>query len=55
LVGITGRGLWVWPSRSRVVRYESERVIAWRVIESGATWTYELEPAAGGTRVTARR
>jgi hypothetical protein len=29
--------------------------VAWRTRESGATWTYELEAADGGTRLTGRR
>lgn len=54
-VGLNRRGLAAWPTRSRVVRFESERAITWRVLESGASWTYELEPRAGGTRLSARR
>jgi hypothetical protein len=29
--------------------------VAWRTRESGATWTYELEPTGTGTRLTGRR
>ncbi len=31
------------------------RAVAWRTRESGATWIYELEPTATGTKVTGRR
>ena len=56
LVGINRRGLAVWPTTSRVVRWDPERAIAWKVRESGATWLYELEPASGAaTTLTARR
>lgn len=56
LVGINRRGLAVWPTTSRVVRWDPERAIAWKVRESGATWLYELEPADGAaTTLTARR
>ena len=29
--------------------------MAWKTRESGATWSYELEPTPTGTRLTARR
>lgn len=56
ILGINRRGLAVWPTTSRVTRWEPGRAVAWKTRESGATWVYELEPrAAGGTRVTSRR
>lgn len=56
ILGINRRGLAVWPTTSRVTRWEPDRAVAWRTRESGATWVYELEPTAGGgTRVTSRR
>ncbi len=55
IVGINRRGAVVWPTTSKVVRWEPARAVAWKVRESGATWVYELEPSAGGTTVTGRR
>jgi uncharacterized protein YndB with AHSA1/START domain len=55
LLGINRRGFAVWPTLSTVVRYEPGTAMAWTVRESGATWTYELEPAGSGTRLTGRR
>jgi uncharacterized protein YndB with AHSA1/START domain len=55
MVGVNRRGLAVWPTLSTVVRLEPGRVLAWRTRESGATWTYELEPVEGGTTLTGRR
>lgn len=55
LVGINRRGLVAWPTTSKVVRFEPGRAVAWKTRESGATWTYELEPTGSGTRVTGRR
>lgn len=54
-LGVNKRGLAVWPTTSKVVRFEPERAVAWRTRESGATWTYELEPSGDGTRLTGRR
>ena len=55
IIGINRRGLAVWPTTSRVVRWEPGRAVAWKVRESGATWVYELEPSGSGTVVTGRR
>ena len=55
LLGVNRRGLAVWPTTSRVVRWVPERAVAWKTRESGATWSYELEPTSTGTRLTARR
>ena len=55
LLGINRRGLAVWPTTSTVTRFEPPRAVAWRTRESGATWTYELEPTSSGTRLTGRR
>jgi uncharacterized protein YndB with AHSA1/START domain len=55
LVGINRRKYVAWPTTSKVVRFEPGRAVAWKTRESGATWTYELEPTGSGTRVTGRR
>jgi uncharacterized protein YndB with AHSA1/START domain len=55
IIGINRRKVVVWPTTSRVVRWEPGRAVAWKTRESGATWVYELEPTGTGTRVTGRR
>jgi uncharacterized protein YndB with AHSA1/START domain len=55
IIGINRRGPVVWPTTSKVVRWEPGQAVAWKVRESGATWVYELEPTDGGTLVTGRR
>ncbi len=55
-VGINRRGFLVWPTRSRVTAYDVGRRIEWRVLDNGALWSYDLEPAGpGATRLTSRR
>ena len=54
-VGLNRRRWVVWTTTSRITRYEREQAIAWRVLENGAEWTYELRPAPLGTRLTERR
>ena len=55
LLGLNRRGLVAWPTSSTVTRLDPGLAVAWRTRESGATWTYELEAAEGGTRLTGRR
>lgn len=46
----------VWPTRSKVVRFEPEREIAWRVKDNYTVWSLRLEPNAdGGTTLTSTR
>ena len=55
IIGINRRKAVVWPTTSKVVRWEPGRAVAWKTRESGATWVYELEATATGTAVTGRR
>ena len=55
LLGINRRGWAVWPTTSKVVRYEPGKAVAWKTRESGATWHYELSPTESGTRLTGKR
>lgn len=48
-------GYW-YPTTSRVVRFEPNRAIAFRMTENHTVWSYNLEPTAdGGTTLTQRR
>ena len=55
VIGINRRKAVVWPTTSKLVRWEPGRAVAWKTRESGATWVYELEAAPDGTTVTGRR
>jgi uncharacterized protein YndB with AHSA1/START domain len=55
LVGFNRRGRVRWATVSRIVRVVPEREIAWKVLTNRSVWTYRLEPAAGGTRITETR
>jgi uncharacterized protein YndB with AHSA1/START domain len=55
-LNINRKGLLVWPTRSKVVRFEEGTEIAWRVKENFTIWSLRLEPTAdGGTRVVQTR
>ncbi len=45
----------VWPTRSKVVRFEPHRDFAFRIKDNGVIWSYALEPTDAGTRITHRR
>lgn len=49
------RGLMFWPTTSTITALDPERKLAFRVNENGTEWTYDLEPAGEGTKVTVSR
>lgn len=54
--GANKRGFVRWVTNCTVVRFETERAIAWTVRPPyggapAACWTYELQPVEGGTEV----
>jgi hypothetical protein len=55
-VNLNRRGLLVWPTQAKVVRFDPHREIALRIKENFTIWSFTLEPTeAGGTRITQRR
>lgn len=57
-LGRNRRGDRAWETTSYVVSFEQERVFGWAVEDRerpAATWTFRLEPRAGGTRLVFHR
>jgi hypothetical protein len=55
-LNINRKGLLVWPTQTKVVRFEEGTEIAWRVKENFTVWSIRLEPTSdGGTRVVQTR
>jgi uncharacterized protein YndB with AHSA1/START domain len=55
-LNINRLGPLVWPTRSKVVRFEEGTEIAWRVKDNYTIWSLRLEPTAdGGTRLVQTR
>lgn len=56
-LNINKQGKLVWPTTGKVVRYEPQKAIAFRIPINGTVWSYELEPTAdgAGTVLTERR
>ncbi|UGT40882.1 SRPBCC family protein [Nocardia yamanashiensis] len=46
---------YVYPTTSRVVRFEPNKAIAFRMNENQTIWSYTLEPTATGTKLIQRR
>ena len=44
-----------WVTHGRIVRFEPEREIAFRIEENWVVWSFVLDPYDGGTRLTQRR
>lgn len=55
-VNVNRRGLVVWPTQAKVVRFEPMTEIAFRIKENKSIWSFTLAPTeAGGTRVVQQR
>jgi hypothetical protein len=55
LLGFNRRRLIRWMTVSRILSFEPEHEISWKVLTNGAIWTYRLEPVRDGTKVTETR
>ncbi|WP_310530116.1 SRPBCC family protein [Nocardioides sp.] len=56
MVNLNRRGLLVWPTRTKVVRFEPQQEIAFRVKDNFTIWSLTLtSDGAGGTVLTQRR
>ncbi|WP_026919118.1 SRPBCC family protein [Gordonia shandongensis] len=54
-LNINRRGPLVWPTRSKVVSFEPDREIAFRIAENRTVWSFRIEPTATGVRLTESR
>lgn len=54
-LNVNKKGLLVWPTTSKVVDFEPNKSIAFRVNENKTIWSYTLTPRDGGTTVVEKR
>ncbi|NLG54080.1 MAG: SRPBCC family protein, partial [Rhodococcus sp.] len=54
-INFNRQGLLVWPTTSKVVRFEPNKTIAFVVPINGTVWSFDIEPTATGVRLTQRR
>jgi uncharacterized protein YndB with AHSA1/START domain len=53
--GSNKRGFARWSTTNEVVEAEADKVFSFETQQSGARWTYRLQPEGTGTRVTETR
>lgn len=54
-INVNRKGLLVWPTTAKVIAYEPERELRFRINENNTVWSFTLEPTDGGTRIVQRR
>lgn len=54
-LNINRRGPLVWPTRAKVVTFEPNREIAWRIADNNTVWSYRIAAAPEGVTVTQSR
>ncbi len=54
-LNINRKGLLVWPTRSKVIEFEPNKKIAFRVLDNKTIWSYSLTPNGTGTTVEEKR
>lgn len=54
-VNLNRDGWKFWPTTARIVRYEPNHALAFRVNQNRSVWSYTLEPIETGTRLIERR
>lgn len=52
---VNRRGRLYWPTNAKVVAFDPQRRLAFRIVENRTVWTYELDPTETGTRLTEMR
>ncbi len=54
-INVNKRGLLVWPTTAKVVRFEPNKQIAYRIAENHTVWGFEITATDTGVRLTERR
>ncbi|GAB17578.1 hypothetical protein GOEFS_036_00160 [Gordonia effusa NBRC 100432] len=54
-INVNRRGPLVWPTTAKVVRFEPNKELAFRITENHTVWSYTLTPNAAGVTLTERR
>ena len=51
-LNINRKGMLVWPTTAKVVEFQPNKAIAFRIVENKTIWSYTLTPSATGTGTT---
>ncbi|MGB6052342.1 MAG: SRPBCC family protein, partial [Rhodococcus sp. (in: high G+C Gram-positive bacteria)] len=51
-LNINRKGMLVWPTTAKVVEFQPNKAIAFRIVENKTIWSYTLTPSTTGTGTT---
>ena len=54
-LNVNRRGPLVWPTRSKVVTFEPNKELAFKVLDNRTVWSFRIEPTETGVRLTETR
>ncbi|WP_067547117.1 SRPBCC family protein [Nocardia crassostreae] len=54
-INVNRDGRKFWPTTSRVVRFEPNKAIAFRINDNRTIWSFTIEPTESGSRLIQRR
>lgn len=54
-ININRRGPLVWPTTSKVIRFEPNKALSFRVSENHTVWSYAITPSGDGVTLTEKR
>lgn len=54
-INVNKRGFLVWPTTAKVIRFEPDSEIAYRIAENGSIWSFTITPTDDGVKLTERR
>lgn len=54
-INLNRQGMKWWPTTAKIVEFQPNQKIAWRVAENRSIWSIHLAPTAAGTLITQRR
>ncbi|MDT9592955.1 SRPBCC family protein [Nocardioides zeae] len=55
MINVNHQGWKVWPTTAKVVRFDPQHEIAFRVRENRTIWSFRIVPGPDGTRLVHRR
>lgn len=54
-VNVNRRGVLFWPTTATITALDAQKKLSFRVNTNNTEWTYDLEPAGTGTKLTVSR
>ncbi|ALG83572.1 SRPBCC family protein [Gordonia phthalatica] len=54
-LNVNRRGPLVWPTRSKVVTFEPNKELAFKILDNHTVWSFRIDPTETGVRLTESR